>query len=77
MPDHDFKSPRLHVGADLVEGAAVELEPGQANYLQNVLRLAPGDIVLLFNGRDGEWRAELVPVSKKKVALRTLARLRE
>jgi 16S rRNA (uracil1498-N3)-methyltransferase len=77
MPDHDFKSPRLHVGADLVEGAAVELEPGQANYLQNVLRLAPGDTVLLFNGRDGEWRAELVPVSKKKLALRLLSRLRE
>ena len=29
----------------------------QANYLRNVLRLRPGDAILVFNGRDGEWRA--------------------
>ncbi|KQT54855.1 16S rRNA methyltransferase [Aureimonas sp. Leaf454] len=77
MPDHDFKSPRLHVEADLAEGIAVELDPAQANYLQNVLRLGAGETVLLFNGRDGEWRSELVPVSKKKLVLKPLARQRE
>ncbi|KQT69770.1 MULTISPECIES: 16S rRNA (uracil(1498)-N(3))-methyltransferase [unclassified Aureimonas] len=77
MPDHDFKSPRLHVAADLSEGMAIEAEPAQANYLQNVLRLGAGDTVLLFNGRDGEWRAELVPLSKKRLTLRPLRRLRE
>ena len=49
MPDHDFKSPRLHVGADLAEGEAIEADATQANYLQNVLRLGAGDTVLLFN----------------------------
>lgn len=77
MPYHDFKSPRLHVEADLAEGGAIEAEPAQANYLQNVLRLGPGDVVLLFNGRDGEWRSELVPLSKKRLSLRPLQRLRE
>lgn len=77
MPDHDFKSPRLHVEADLSRDVAIEAETAQANYLQNVLRLGPGASVLLFNGRDGEWRAELVPLSKKRLTLRPLERLRE
>ena len=57
MPDHDFRSPRLYVDAPLGEGRAIALEREQSNYLGNVLRLAAGDGVLVFNGRDGEWRA--------------------
>jgi 16S rRNA (uracil1498-N3)-methyltransferase len=57
MPDHDFRSPRLHVDAPLGEGRTVPLEREHSNYLGNVLRLAAGDSVLVFNGRDGEWRA--------------------
>jgi 16S rRNA (uracil1498-N3)-methyltransferase len=59
MPDHDFRSPRLYVDAPLGEGRAVALEREQSNYLGNVLRLAAGDSVLVFNGRDGEWRAAI------------------
>jgi 16S rRNA (uracil1498-N3)-methyltransferase len=59
MPDHDFRSPRLFVEAPLHEGQTVELERDQSNYLGNVLRLGTGDTVLVFNGRDGEWRARI------------------
>jgi 16S rRNA (uracil1498-N3)-methyltransferase len=59
MPAHDFRSPRLFTGAPLSAGAAVALDRDQSNYLGNVLRLAPGDTVLAFNGRDGEWRAQV------------------
>ncbi|HTO66001.1 MAG TPA: 16S rRNA (uracil(1498)-N(3))-methyltransferase [Bradyrhizobium sp.] len=59
MPAHDFRSPRLFVDAPLAAGAAVALDRDQSNYLGNVLRLAPGDTVLAFNGRDGEWRAQV------------------
>ncbi len=59
MPELDFRSPRLFVDAALSAGAAVPLERNQSNYLGNVLRLAAGDTVLVFNGRDGEWRAEI------------------
>ncbi len=31
----------------------------QSNYLGNVLRLSKGDTILVFNGRDGEWRAAI------------------
>jgi 16S rRNA (uracil1498-N3)-methyltransferase len=60
MPDHDFRSPRLYVDAPLSEGGSVALERAQSNYLGNVLRLSAGDSVLVFNGRDGEWRASIL-----------------
>jgi 16S rRNA (uracil1498-N3)-methyltransferase len=59
MSRHDFNAQRLYVEADLADGVAVACTPAQANYLRNVLRLKAGDVILVFNGRDGEWRAEL------------------
>lgn len=59
MPKFDFKSPRLFVDVPLMAGHGIALERDQTNYLGNVLRLAAGDSVLLFNGRDGEWQATL------------------
>ena len=59
MPQHDFRSPRLFVDAPLSAGASVALDRDQANYLGNVLRLSSGASVLAFNGRDGEWQAEI------------------
>jgi 16S rRNA (uracil1498-N3)-methyltransferase len=59
MPQLDFRSPRLFVDAALAPGATVALERGQSNYLGNVLRLAAGETILVFNGRDGEWQASI------------------
>ncbi len=59
MPKLDFRSPRLFVDAPLVAGTGIALDRDQSNYLGNVLRLAAGDTVLVFNGRDGEWQASL------------------
>ena len=42
-----------------------------------MLRLRQGDAILLFNGRDGEWRARIEMVSKRAAALRVEQRLRE
>ena len=77
MPRYDFTSHRLFVRAPLSEGATVALDRGQANYLLNVLRLKPGDGVLLFNGSDGEWRAVVADAPRKSPMLRveTQARL--
>src|ERR1700758_110787 len=60
MPEIDFRAPRLFVDVELAPGAAVALERDQSNYLGNVLRLAAGDSILVFNGRDGEWQAAIV-----------------
>ena len=59
----DFNAPRLFVHADLP--GPVRFEQGQTNYLRNVLRLSPGASILVFNGRDGEWRAEIAELGKK------------
>jgi len=56
MPRCDIRTPRLYVDASIDEGANIALDASQANYLGNVLRLKTGDGVLVFNGRDGEWR---------------------
>lgn len=50
---------RLYVEDDLGDGLAVGLTAAQAHYLQHVLRLGSGDVVALFNGRDGEWHARI------------------
>jgi 16S rRNA (uracil1498-N3)-methyltransferase len=59
MPEFDFNAPRLFVDAPLKAGQTVALERNQSNYLGNVLRLAAGDTILVFNGRDGEWQAQI------------------
>jgi 16S rRNA (uracil1498-N3)-methyltransferase len=59
MPQHDFRQPRLFVDAALAAGETIALEHSQGNYLGNVLRLAAGDTILVFNGRDGEWQASI------------------
>lgn len=68
MPRYDFRKPRLYVDAPLGHGGAVALDRDQANYLVNVLRLAHGAEVLLFNGCDGEWRARLAGTGKKTLS---------
>src|SRR6478752_4908984 len=59
MPSHDFRGPRLYVDAPLAQDARVPLDRDQSNYLGNVLRLAAGETILVFNGRDGEWQAAI------------------
>jgi len=65
MSRYDFSSHRLFVAAPLAPGARFALDREQANYLVNVLRLAPGAGFLVFNGRDGEWGARLSGGSRK------------
>jgi 16S rRNA (uracil1498-N3)-methyltransferase len=76
MARYDFRSPRLHLDAPLAQGAVFALDKAQANYLVNVLRLKPGDTVLVFNGRDGEWQASLVSNGKRASALAVAERTR-
>jgi 16S rRNA (uracil1498-N3)-methyltransferase len=65
MAVHDFTSQRLFVSYPLAEGQRITCTPEQASYLRNVLRLGEGDEILIFNGRDGEWRAILKEAGKR------------
>ncbi len=73
---HQGRVPRLFVDADLAEGAEVALSQPQAHYLGRVVRLRAGDPVLVFNGRDGEWRAVLGAAHARRTGLIVDARLR-
>ncbi len=70
MARYDFKSPRLFLGSPLDDALDVSLSPDQSHYLLNVLRLKEGETVLLFNGRDGEWLADVTAAAKKHCVLR-------
>src|SRR4030095_411150 len=76
MPRYDFRTPRLYIDAPLEERASIALDASQGNYLGNVLRMKDGDAVLVFNGRNGEWRAALTSTGKRKLALVVGARTR-
>lgn len=60
---------RLLVSAELGNGREVRVEGEQARYLGRVLRLAVGDVVNLFNGDDGEWRARIVAIARDSAVL--------
>jgi 16S rRNA (uracil1498-N3)-methyltransferase len=68
--------PRLFVRTMLAPGATVELEAAQANYLGNVLRLAEGADVKLFDGQTGEWLARIVAAGRKRMTLSVDCRTR-
>jgi 16S rRNA (uracil1498-N3)-methyltransferase len=69
--------PRLFVRQPLGDGAAVELDAGQANYLGNVLRLSVGAELLLFDGSSGEWLARIAEAAKKRMTLTVERKTRE
>lgn len=69
MPRYEFRLQRLHVEDGLAAGGQIALDRAQSNYLLNVLRMKDGDEVLLFNGRDGEWRAALRQEGRKQASL--------
>jgi 16S rRNA (uracil1498-N3)-methyltransferase len=64
---------RLYVDNALGLGASVVPRQDQARYLTTVMRQALGDTVLLFNGRDGEWRAAISEIGKRGCALTVTA----
>lgn len=77
MAIHDLKAQRLFVHDGLSEGAMLRCSAEQANYLRNALRLGAGAELLVFNGRDGEWRARLAPEGKRGCVLEVLLRVRD
>jgi 16S rRNA (uracil1498-N3)-methyltransferase len=64
---------RLFVPGDLATGLNIELPSDQAHYVAHVMRRSVGDSVLLFNGRDGEWRGDLVAIHKKAASIAVAA----
>ena len=56
---------RLYVDQPLGQGQSVALDRDQAHYLFGVMRQGAGDAVLVFNGQEGEWRAQVAAAGKR------------
>jgi 16S rRNA (uracil1498-N3)-methyltransferase len=56
---------RLYLDHPLSSGQTVPLDADAANYLFAVMRLPPGRVISVFNGRDGEWDAVVAPQGKR------------
>jgi 16S rRNA (uracil1498-N3)-methyltransferase len=76
MTVHDFNAQRLFLHSPLAEGGEIAATREQANYLRNVLRLGDGERMLVFNGRDGEWRTRLSLKGKRDCILNIEAQTR-
>jgi len=72
----NFRMQRLFIDAPLGPDARYDASPEQFNYLANVLRMTEGAEILVFNGRDGEWKARLVFPSRKKIVLEAIEQTR-
>lgn len=65
----NFRMQRLFLTSDITAGTAIETDQDQFNYLANVLRMEDGAELLIFNGRDGEWKANVSFPSRKRIQL--------
>ncbi|WP_353228190.1 16S rRNA (uracil(1498)-N(3))-methyltransferase [Novosphingobium sp.] len=72
-------APRLFVPGPLAMGAGVAVDGPQAHYLGKVMRLGPGDAVILCDDQTGEWVATVEAAGKRDLTLRVerLLRVRE
>ena len=69
-------APRLFVETPLSAGAQVNIDGPQAHYLGRVMRVGPGDAVILCDDVSGEWAARAVSVGKRDLVLECVEMLR-
>ncbi len=67
---------RLFVEENLQTGIDLEIKASQFHYLKNVMRLAIGAEVTLFNGRDGEYLAEITDSGKHSMTVKLMKQSR-
>jgi 16S rRNA (uracil1498-N3)-methyltransferase len=63
----EIHMPRFYCDQPFAIGAAITLPDHVAHHVQ-VLRLAPGDHITLFNGEGGEYTATLTAIDKKRAS---------
>lgn len=71
------KAIRIYTDQPLSEGGSLSLEGDVHHYLRNVMRVAPGQAVRIFNGRDGEYVARLEKIDKRHIETTIENKIRE
>ena len=64
-----MRIPRIFTAQSLAIGSSIQLEEGAARHLTSALRMKAGQDIILFDGRGGEYSAQLSEVKKGKAAV--------
>ncbi len=67
---------RIYTYEEFKVGKTILMENSVGHYLVNVMRAKRGDLVALFNGKEGEWRAEIIKIGRGKASLTIREQLR-
>lgn len=69
-------APRLFVEGELSEGQTLAIDGQQGHYLAKVMRVLPGDAVIVCDDVTGEWLANAAEAGKRSVTLSITKKLR-
>jgi 16S rRNA (uracil1498-N3)-methyltransferase len=68
-----MKKIRIYVKiVSIVENTIVEVESNDFNYLTKVMRKKVGDEISIFNGKNGQWLAKIIQISKKSCQIQAI-----
>ena len=68
---------RLFVESSLRKEDIIPLNDKQMHYVTKVMRLGLGDKLVVFNGQDGEWHAEITHIIKRLCSLKIIRFVRK
>jgi 16S rRNA (uracil1498-N3)-methyltransferase len=66
---------RIYFPDEIPAHGVCDIRDEQAHYLTRVLRVQPGDVVVLFDGRGGEYQASVAAMTKQAVQLNVADRV--
>ena len=64
-----MRIPRVYSPQTIAIGDYIALEAGAARHLTSALRMTSGQPLVVFNGKGGEYKAELVEAKKGKATV--------
>ncbi len=60
---------RLFIEKQISQDLLIYVKEKQHHFLKNVLRVKLDDVINVFDGVTGEWRSQVISISKDKTAL--------
>ncbi|MDC0060283.1 16S rRNA (uracil(1498)-N(3))-methyltransferase [Pelagibacteraceae bacterium] len=68
---------RLFIEKQISQNLMIFIKEKQHHFLKNVLRVKLNDVINVFDGITGEWRSQVISISKDKTALKIEKKIRE
>ena len=68
---------RLFIEKQISQNLMIYIKEKQHHFLKNVLRIKLNDVINVFDGVTGEWRSQVISISKDKTTLKIEKKIRE